>query len=86
MKSIDTLVNDIYSLFESSVPDMEDNEGNLLVLDHPYCNEYYEYALKERILENMIFSGENVSNQLSFIQNILKMKIYINILIKKFIQ
>ena len=51
---------------------MEDNEGNLLVLDHPYCNEYYEYALKERILENMIFAGENVSSQLSYIQGKLR--------------
>ena len=46
---------------------MEDGDGNLLVLDHPYCNEYYEYALKERILENMVFAGENVSQQLAFI-------------------
>ena len=47
---------------------MEDGDGNLLVLDHPYCNEYYEYALKERILENMVFAGENVSQQLSYIK------------------
>tara|TARA_B100001093_G_C26819193_1_gene1011143 strand:- start:1292 stop:2173 length:882 start_codon:yes stop_codon:yes gene_type:complete len=47
---------------------MEDNEGNLLVLDHPYCNEYYEYALKQRILENMLFAGENVANQISLIE------------------
>lgn len=47
---------------------MEDNQGNLLVLDHPYCNEYYEYGLKQRILENMIFAGENVANQLSLIE------------------
>ena len=51
---------------------MEDNDGNLLVLDHPYCNEYYEYALKERILENMIFAGEQVSNQLGMIQGKLR--------------
>tara|TARA_R110000787_G_scaffold126092_3_gene237313 strand:- start:2520 stop:3431 length:912 start_codon:yes stop_codon:yes gene_type:complete len=51
---------------------MEDNDGNLLVLDHPYCNEYYEYALKERILENMIFSGEQVSQQLGLVQNKLR--------------
>jgi len=51
---------------------MEDNEGNLLVLDHPYCNEYYEYALKQRILENMIFSGENVSAQLSLVEQRLR--------------
>ena len=43
---------------------MENEEGDLLVLDHPYCNEYYEYALKQRILENMLFAWENVSNQL----------------------
>lgn len=51
---------------------MEDTDGNLLVLDHPYCNEYYEYALKERILENMLFSGEPVSNQLQYIQQKLR--------------
>lgn len=51
---------------------MEDSEGNLLVLDHPYCNEYYEYALKQRILENMIFAGENVANQLSLIEQRLR--------------
>lgn len=51
---------------------MEDTEGNLLVLDHPYCNEYYEYALKQRILENMMFNGENVSNQLSLVEQRLR--------------
>lgn len=51
---------------------MEDTGGNLLVLDHPYCNEYYEYALKQRILENMIFAGENVVNQLSLIEGRLR--------------
>ena len=51
---------------------MEDNEGNLLVLDHPYCNEYYEYALKQRILENMMFAGEPVGNQISFIEQRLR--------------
>ena len=51
---------------------MEDNQGELIVLDHPYCNEYYEYALKERILENMVFAGENVSQQLSYIKGQLR--------------
>jgi len=51
---------------------MEDEEGNLLVLDHPYCNEYYEYALKQRILENMLFAGENVSQQLGLIEQKLR--------------
>lgn len=51
---------------------MEDNEGNLLVLDHPYCNEYYEYALKQRILENMMFAGESVGNQMGLIEQRLR--------------
>ena len=51
---------------------MENDEGELLVLDHPYCNEYYEYALKQRILENMVFAGENVSNQLNLIESRLR--------------
>jgi hypothetical protein len=59
----------VYISYQGS---MEDGDGNLLVLDHPYCNEYYEYALKERILENMIFAGENVSQQLGLIQQKLR--------------
>lgn len=51
---------------------MEDTNGNLLVLDHPYCNEYYEYALKQRILENMLFDGENVTPQLTLIEQRLR--------------
>lgn len=43
--------------------DMIDDEGNVLVPDHEYLNEYYEYALKERILENLIWNDENVGNK-----------------------
>jgi len=59
----------IYISYQGS---LENNDGDLLVLDHPYCNEYYEYALKERILENMLFAGENVAQQLGLIQGKLK--------------
>ena len=52
---------DVYINYQSL---MEDDEGNLLALDHPLCNEYYEYALKERILEDMYLNGENVVQQL----------------------
>lgn len=47
---------------------MENHEGELIVMDHPLVNEYYEYALKQRILENMIFAGEPVSQQLGLIE------------------
>lgn len=40
---------------------MEDDEGNLLVPDHDMINEYYEYAMKKRIIENLIMNDEPVS-------------------------
>jgi len=39
---------------------MVDAEGNLLVPDHEILNEYTEYALKQRIVENAILNGEQV--------------------------
>lgn len=40
---------------------LEDDNGNLLVPDHELLNEYYEYALKQRILENLIMNDETVN-------------------------
>ena len=40
---------------------LEDDEGNLLVPDHDVINEYYEYGLKQRILENLIMDDEQVN-------------------------
>jgi hypothetical protein len=52
---------------------MEDDDGNLLVPDHELLNEFYEYAIKQRIIENMIMNGENVnSNQIQIIETRLK--------------
>jgi hypothetical protein len=59
----------VYINYESV---MEDDEGNLMVLDHPVVNDYYEYALKERILENLFLNGENVSQKLQLIQGKLR--------------
>jgi hypothetical protein len=40
-----------------------DENGDLLIPDHPMLNEYYEYAVKKRILENLVMDGENVGAQ-----------------------
>lgn len=40
---------------------MEDDAGNLLIPDHDLLNDYYEYALKQRILENLVMNDESVS-------------------------
>lgn len=59
-------------LFISYQGALEDDEGNLLVLDHPMINEYYEYALKSRILENLLIDGEEVSQKLQLIEQRLR--------------
>lgn len=46
---------------------LENDEGELMVPDHPMLNEYYEYALKKRILENLLMDGSNVSAQLQLV-------------------
>jgi hypothetical protein len=51
---------------------LEDNEGNLLVLDHPMINEYYEYAIKQRVLENLYMNGEDVTQRMQLIEQRLR--------------
>ena len=55
-------------IFISYQGSLEDDEGNLLVLDHPMINEYYEYAMKQRILENLYIAGEEVSQKMQLIE------------------
>lgn len=59
-------------VFISYQGSLEDDEGNLLVVDNPYLNEYYEYALKQRILENLYLNGEDVSQKLQLIETRLR--------------
>ena len=61
-----------HRLFISYEGGLEDEDGNLLVLDHPMINEYYEYALKQRILENLYINGEDVVQKLQLIEAKLK--------------
>lgn len=58
-------------LFINYESNMEDNEGNLLVLDHPLINHYYEYAIKQRLLENLYINGEDVVQRLQLINQLL---------------
>lgn len=47
---------------------LEDDDGNLLVPDHDMINEYYEYGLKKRILENLLMAREDVGPQIQMIE------------------
>jgi len=51
-------------VYLSYLGSLEDSDGNLLVLDHPSINLYYEAALKCRILENLYYAGEEVEKKL----------------------
>jgi hypothetical protein len=51
---------------------LEDDDGNLLVLDHPMINEYYEYAIKQRILENLYMNGEDVTQKMNMVEQRLR--------------
>ena len=59
----------IYLSYEGS---LEDDEGNLLVLDHEMINEYYEFAIKERVLQNLYLNGEDVERKWGMIKQELK--------------
>ncbi|NBX72717.1 MAG: hypothetical protein EBQ89_00260 [Alphaproteobacteria bacterium] len=52
--------------------DLVDDDGNLLVPDHELLNDYYEYALKYRILENLFMNGEDVSARMQLIAGQLR--------------
>jgi hypothetical protein len=52
--------------------DLSDHDGNLLVPDHELLNEYYEYALKSRIFENLFLNGENVSQRMQLVEQRLR--------------
>lgn len=60
------------NVFISYQGNLEDEDGNLLVLDHPLINEYYEYALKQRILENLFMNGEDVSQRMQLVEQRLR--------------
>ena len=47
---------------------MIDDEGKILVPDHELINEFYEYALKQRILENLMMNGEDVGPRMEIVE------------------
>lgn len=59
-------------LFISYQGALEDDKGNLLVLDHPLINEFYEYAMKQRILENLFMNGEDVTAKMQLVEQRLR--------------
>lgn len=46
------------SVYIAYVADLVDEEGNLLVLDHPLVNPYYESAIKAEILKDLWYNQD----------------------------
>ena len=60
-------------IYISYLTDMVDEEGNLLLLDHPLTNEYYEYAVKKHLLENYFMNNDaDVQQRLGYIKGELR--------------
>lgn len=46
------------NLYLNYLSDLVDDDGNLLVLDHPLVNGYYEYSIKHRIFEDLFLNSD----------------------------
>ncbi len=47
---------------------LEDDNGNLLVLDHPKINNYYELALQYAVLRNLYIGGDDLIQRVQFVK------------------
>jgi len=56
-------------IYISYVTDMVNDNGDLLVVDHPLLTDFYEYSIKERMLENYLMNNDaDVSQKLRYIK------------------
>ena len=61
-------------LYLNYTTDMVNEEGELLIVDHPLVNDYYEYAVKTKMLENFLFNDKapNIQQKLQISNERLK--------------
>ena len=52
--------------------DLVDEDGNLLVLDHPEIRTYYEDSLKYEIFKNLWYNGEEVEKKMQYAEQQMK--------------
>ena len=45
-------------IYINYLSDMVDEDGNIIILDHPLVNDYYEYQVKKKIFENFKINKE----------------------------
>lgn len=50
-------------LYLNYITDMVNEDGELLIVDHPLVNDFYEYAVKTKMLENFLLNDKAVNVQ-----------------------
>lgn len=63
---------DCGKIYVAYLGQLEDEEGNLLVLDHPTINLYYEYRLKKAVMENLYLNGDDMLQRLQYVDRELE--------------
>lgn len=60
-------------IYISYLSDMVDEEGNLILIDHPLTTEFYEYSVKKHFLENFMMNNDaEVSQKLGYVKEELR--------------
>lgn len=55
-------------IYLNYLTDMVDCNGELLIVDHPLINDYYEYSVKEKMLENYLLNSDSdVAEKLKYV-------------------
>lgn len=55
-------------IYLNYLTDMVNCDNEVIIIDHPLINDYYEYAVKEKMLENfMLNSDADVTNKLKYV-------------------
>lgn len=56
-------------LYLNYLADMTNEEGEVIILNHPLVRDYYEYAVKKHLLENWMLNSEaDVAEKLKYIK------------------
>jgi hypothetical protein len=56
-------------LYLNYITDMVNDNDDIIIVDHPLLNDYYEYAVKEKMLENYMLNNDaDVINKLQYVR------------------
>lgn len=55
-------------VYVNYLTDMVNDDNEILIVDHPLVNDFYEYSVKEKMLENFLLNSDaDVANKLKYV-------------------